>query len=85
MQGYMNPDGSVTGGPPGDNEVSYIGEFQTEHINSEIFGLFECENKVMKKDLYVCAKAMGGWTEQDGKFFVFFISVNFCFSQKSAF
>jgi hypothetical protein len=30
----------MRGGAP-DSEVQYIGEFQTEYINSEIFGLFE--------------------------------------------
>jgi len=48
---------------PAESEVQYIGEFQTEYINSEIFGLFEDEGRVLREDLYVCAKAMGGWSE----------------------
>jgi hypothetical protein len=56
----------MQGGAP-DSEVQYIGEFQTEYINSEIFGLFEKDNRVLREDLYICAKAMGGWSQQDGK------------------
>ncbi len=49
------------------NEDTYIGEFQTEYINQEVYNLFENDGMVTRKDLYTCAKAMGGWTESEGK------------------
>ena len=49
------------------NEDTYIGEFQTEYINQEISNLFENESTVTRSDLYLCAKAMGGWTQNEGK------------------
>jgi hypothetical protein len=50
------------------NEDTYIGEFQTEYINQEVYNLFENDGVVTRKDLYICAKAMGGWTQPEGKF-----------------
>lgn len=47
------------------NEDTYIGEFQTEYINQEVYNLFENDGMVTRKDLYTCAKAMGGWTESE--------------------
>jgi hypothetical protein len=49
------------------NEDTYIGEFQTEYINQEVYNLFEHEGMVTRKDLYICAKAMGSWTKPEGK------------------
>ena len=49
------------------NEDTYIGEFQTEYINQEIYNLFENEGMITRNDLYLCAKAMGGWTQDEGK------------------
>ena len=49
------------------NEDTYIGEFQTEYINQEVYNLFENEGMVTRKDLYICAKAMGSWTQPEGK------------------
>ena len=47
------------------DEVAYIGEFQNEYINQEIYNLFEIEGKVIRGDLYTCARAMGGWTPEE--------------------
>ena len=30
--------------------------------------MFERDDMVSREDLYRCAKAMGGWSQQDGKF-----------------
>lgn len=49
---------------PGD---TYIGEFQTEYINQEVYNMFEREGTVTREDLYTCAKAMGGWHQGEGK------------------
>jgi len=47
--------------------LAYIGEFQSEYINQEIYNLFEIDGKVSKQDLYTCAKAMGNWSPQECK------------------
>ena len=47
---------------------TYVGEFQTEYINQEVYNMFERDGMVSRTDLYRCAKAMGGWTTEDGKF-----------------
>jgi hypothetical protein len=45
----------------------YIGEFQTEYINQEVYNMFEVEGLITREDLYTCAKAMGGWQAKEGK------------------
>ena len=50
-------------------DAGYIGEFQTEYINQEVYTMFERDDMVSREDLYRCAKAMGGWSQQDGKFY----------------
>lgn len=42
---------------------TYIGEFQTEYINQEVYNMFENEGNISRDDLYICAKAMGSWTQ----------------------
>ena len=42
---------------------TYIGEFQTEYINQEVYNMFENEGLITRDDLYICAKAMGSWTQ----------------------
>ena len=42
---------------------TYIGEFQTEYINQEVYNMFDNEGNISRDDLYICAKAMGSWTQ----------------------
>ena len=51
-------------------EDTYIGEFETEYVNQEVYTMFEKEGMVTRQDLYRCAKAMGQWSEQDGKLLI---------------
>ena len=56
----QNDVNSNQNGGAGD---TYIGEFQTEYINQEVYNMFENEGNISRDDLYICAKAMGGWSQ----------------------
>ena len=56
----QNDVNSNQNGGAGD---AYIGEFQTEYINQEVYNMFENEGNISRDDLYICAKAMGGWSQ----------------------
>jgi hypothetical protein len=65
---YQNATGDSGQGDADQVGDTYVGEFQTEYINQEVYNMFECDGMVSRPDLYRCAKAMGGWTTEDGKF-----------------